>query len=236
MRTSRMAGCAAQSSTGRSSPILRLEVRLRLQVPPAGAHSDSWPMALSSRGEAEGSHCACDHPCSAQLVPCHWHGLSVPRCARNDRLEQGELLLGALDLEQAALGAVATRGGEAAELTVGSDDPVARYDQRERVMRQGLANLAGQRRVAEALGNLAVRQGRAGLNGPSHAVHPLLKLGHAVHVQGNRAEVAGLASQEALDGVDRLLDLGWCRRWLGLASPNLNAGDAARTPADAAVP
>ena len=68
----------------------------------------------------------------------------------------------ALDLEQAQLRRDAAAGREAAELAAGGEHAMAGHDDRERVLPERLADVAGEAGLAEPRGDLAVGQRRAG--------------------------------------------------------------------------
>src|SRR5690349_25106904 len=79
-------------------------------------------------------------------------------CCASDLQRQLPAHVGALDAEEALLCADATACGEAAELSGGGDHAVAGNDNRAGIMGQRLPDLARQVDVAQARGNLAVRE------------------------------------------------------------------------------
>ena len=114
----------------------------------------------------------------------------------------------AFDREQAELRRDATIRGEAADLAAGREHAMARHDDRERVSPECLPYGARRAGRAEPRRDLAVRERRARRNGARHLVNAAVKRRHAIHVERDRGQIAGLAAEERDDAVERALHIG----------------------------
>ena len=127
---------------------------------------------------------------------------------------------------------------------------MAWHDNWERVLPERLADRPRRAGRAEARGNLAVGQCRTWRNGANGGIDAPMELGHAIHVERDGREIARLAVEERGDAIDGPPDFRRrdalarrreplqhpCPRLLFVCLRELQAGDAAITPSDAASP
>src|SRR5215469_2642590 len=157
---------------------------------------------------------------------------------------------GTFDREHAQLRCDAAMGGEAADLAPGSKHAMAWHDDWERVLPERLPDCPRCAGRAEARGDLAVGQCRTRRNGADGGIDAPMKLGHAIHVERDGREIPRLAVEQSGDAIEGPPDFrrrdALARRRETLQHPcphlllvclrELQAGDAAIAPSDAASP
>src|SRR5215472_8380674 len=157
---------------------------------------------------------------------------------------------GTFDRKHAQLRCDAAMGGEAADLAAGSEHAMTWHDDWERVLPERLADRARRAGRAKAGGNLAVRQCRAWRDAARDLVDAAMKRRHLVHVERSGREIARVAVEQRGNAIEGPPDFNRrhalarrreplqhpCPRLLLVCLRELQAGDAAVTPSDAASP
>src|SRR5262245_58360996 len=150
--------------------------------------------------------------------------------------------------EPAQAGPYAAAGAEAAGLSAGCEHAMARHDERVWVSPERLPDVARQGAFAEPRRDLPVRERGARRNVARDLIDAAIELRHAIHVERGGGKVARLPAQQRDDAVDHGPHIRWRRRFARMRiAPHetragsrlarlrqLHAGDAARTPDDAA--
>src|SRR5262245_52542318 len=154
----------------------------------------------------------------------------------------------AFDREQPQFGRDSAIGGESAGLAAGGEHAMARHDERERVSPERLSDVAREATLAELRRDLPVRARGTRRNAARDLVDAAIELSHPIHVERGGGKIARLPAQQRDDAVDHAPHVRGRRRLACMRiSPQeprpgprlarlrqLHAGDAARTPCDAA--